>query len=464
MSPLSTTIRRAPCSRSRTGVLSALAAIALAGPAALAQSTWHVRADAPTGGDGLSWGAAFRDLQDALDIAVWGDEIWVAGGTYLPDRGTGDRSASFRLVDGVQMYGGFEGTEASLAERRDVGFPTYLSGDLAQNDDAGPDVDCRTITIANTGENSLHVVRAEGVGPGTLLSQFIITGGAADGPFPDDRGGGVYCDGATLEIVSSAITLCVAEAGAGLDAASSDLRLVATGFFANQAPVGGGGAMRIADGSSIEYVNGMVMWNSHTGGNGEAGGLYIDRFAGSVRLVNCTITKNTSTQGYDAVFVHPNFAGRVDILNSIIWDNGAAIGVGGNPAAVRVEYSCVDSIEGGLTGPGNISADPRFVDTSCGSLPVPDIRLGEGSPCIDAAAAGHYDGPYFDHTYIRRAQGRFVDLASVEDTGAGMPSYLDMGAMERQVCSDCAADFNQDGEINTLDVLAFLNAWTAGCP
>ena len=28
----------------------------------------------------------------------------------------------------------------------------------------------------------------------------------------------------------------------------------------------------------------------------------------------------------------------------------------------------------------------------------------------------------------------------------------------------CPGDFNEDGVVNTLDVLSFLNAWTAGCP
>lgn len=28
---------------------------------------------------------------------------------------------------------------------------------------------------------------------------------------------------------------------------------------------------------------------------------------------------------------------------------------------------------------------------------------------------------------------------------------------------DCAADFDIDGNANTLDVLVFLNLWTAGC-
>jgi hypothetical protein len=28
---------------------------------------------------------------------------------------------------------------------------------------------------------------------------------------------------------------------------------------------------------------------------------------------------------------------------------------------------------------------------------------------------------------------------------------------------DGSADFNDDGSVNTLDVLAFLNEWSAGC-
>ena len=30
--------------------------------------------------------------------------------------------------------------------------------------------------------------------------------------------------------------------------------------------------------------------------------------------------------------------------------------------------------------------------------------------------------------------------------------------------ADCIADFNNDGNVNTLDMLAFLNAWVAGDP
>lgn len=76
----------------------------------------YVDDSAPPGGNGASWESAYADLQDALAIAASGDAIRIGQGTYWPDRGggqsEGDRDASFVLVDGASMLGGFAGLAA----------------------------------------------------------------------------------------------------------------------------------------------------------------------------------------------------------------------------------------------------------------------------------------------------------------------------------------------------------------
>ena len=48
---------------------------------AVGQTTWYVDDDAGAGGDGMTWGTPFDDLQDALAAAAGNDVIHVAGGT-----------------------------------------------------------------------------------------------------------------------------------------------------------------------------------------------------------------------------------------------------------------------------------------------------------------------------------------------------------------------------------------------
>ena len=98
----------------------------------------HVDSDASMGGDGTTWEKAYKYLQDALDDAVTGTEVWVATGKYKPTTeigGSGDRYKSFQLKNGVGLYGGFTGKETKREQRDWQVNETILSGDLKNDDD-----------------------------------------------------------------------------------------------------------------------------------------------------------------------------------------------------------------------------------------------------------------------------------------------------------------------------------------
>ncbi|MBK9256192.1 MAG: SBBP repeat-containing protein [Saprospiraceae bacterium] len=137
---------------------------------------WYVNESITSAGNGSGWSCAFKDLQTALDIADQGDEVWVAQGTYRPTAYPEgcfgcdtDRDFTFRLKDGFNIYGGFDGTETMLSERDPGANETILSGDIGV---FGDDTD-----------NVYHVVLAVFINssPTTLLDGFTITGGNANG-------------------------------------------------------------------------------------------------------------------------------------------------------------------------------------------------------------------------------------------------------------------------------------------
>ncbi len=57
-------------------------------------------------------------------------------------------------------------------------------------------------------------------------------------------------------------------------------------------------------------------------------------------------------------------------------------------------------------------------------------------------------------------RARFV--AEDAQSGSIVEAAVDELSIYDYLCVGCAADFNGDGDVNTQDVLAFLNAWTAG--
>lgn len=138
--------------------------ILIFGTALQAANRFYVRAGAQ--GQGSSWEDAAGNLQLVLSAARNGDEIWIAGGEYRPCE-NGDRKQSFRIGDGIRVYGGFAGTEQLLSERRLHATPTILSGNIGDP--------------ASQEDNSYTVVHFSHVSAATVLDGVTIADGAATG-------------------------------------------------------------------------------------------------------------------------------------------------------------------------------------------------------------------------------------------------------------------------------------------
>ena len=226
-------------------ILASLAALLIA-PLAAGQTVLYVDADAPGPGDGASWATAFPELRDALAAAAPGSQIWVARGTYRPTD-VNDRTATFELRPGVEVLGGFVGTETAADER--LADPatngTVLSGDIG--------------ALGSPFDNAFHVVTALGVDGAAVLDGFTVTGGRADASSaPNDRGGGLtnYDGGSSAPDTEGFPTLrnlrfvdneATRGGGVYLGETAAPVRVEAVAFVDNAASEWGGGLLSLAD-------------------------------------------------------------------------------------------------------------------------------------------------------------------------------------------------------------------------
>src|SRR5262245_48976187 len=116
---------RARMAKSRALWCGLVLILAAGGPAAAGPgpTVLRVNPSAPPGGDGSSWSAAFNDLQaalaaaNAIPAAQRDVQIWLSAGVYRPGPPGSPRSATFAMIGGVELAGGFEGAEAAFEER-----------------------------------------------------------------------------------------------------------------------------------------------------------------------------------------------------------------------------------------------------------------------------------------------------------------------------------------------------------
>jgi parallel beta helix pectate lyase-like protein len=392
-----------------------------------AQTIIYVDDDAPEGGDGRSWFAAFHDLQDALDAVRLTPRsvlIKVAEGVYLPDRGTGDRNASFELSSrdsgtssgfSLSIKGGFAGLGHQDPEIWDPGeYVSILSGDLLGNDT--PD------DLQSLDDNSYHIAKV--IDPERIflgVTGVTFRGGNADSTEQADspfrgKGGAMVIEpdilGSFTYLVRVVIDNCRADTwGGGIYSRSQNVRIIDTVFEDNHAEFGGsisinasadiwientqflgssarrGGALGIYDDAVATVVESKFLEN-----NAQTSGGAID-VAGIVTLDGCLLAGNSADFGgaisnpfgqcsITATTIATNFAqdasaigigsgGTVSVIGSVLWSgpNGSSEIFMAEDTVVEIRESLVrnglDGVDGntdGLEWNNVISEDPLFVD------------------------------------------------------------------------------------------------------
>jgi hypothetical protein len=337
----------------------------------------YAKAGAARSGDCRAWGSACT-LDEALEAADVGDEVWVQAGTYGP----------IVLVDGVKVLGGFAGTETDASQSDPAANPTVIDGG-----------------------GSARAVVSRDNGSTTVLRGFRITKGYDAGT---DGGGGLLLHNSSARIVGCAFDHNSAKLWGGGVAVLGGGSPVFVGcvFHDNgqrdEVATVAGGAVYL-DGGSPTFVNCLF----HGNRAGEGGVLALRE--GSPKFINCTLVGNSATAGGGGA-IHDSI-GRTRIHNSIVWANtaasaGAQIFNGDRPSVVRFS-----DVEGGHTGTGNIDVDPQFEDMSSR-----DYRLRSSSPCRNAGrndylrerAALNSADPNGDLAGTSRINESIVDLGALE--------------------------------------------------
>jgi predicted outer membrane repeat protein len=376
------------------------------------QGQWiYVDVNATGQNNGTSWADAYTNLHSALAWATKGNEYWIAQGVYVPTQAYGmsdpGREATFELVSGVAMFGGFPTGGGTWEERDPVAYETILSGD--RNGDDGPE-------FANTDDNCYHVLTASGTDNSTLLDGLTITAGNAEG----SEGGGLFCSDYPA-ITKAKLVRCTfrnnqAYQGGGIY--GGKLEAIDCIFMGNSAEYSGGGWDHPSD---ARLINCLFSGN-RTDGSG--GAIFCP--CTDIEMINCTVSGNVA-EGED-FYRGGGICGDDDtdmfLTNCIFWGNRDIDGIVESSqiwqdyiSQTHVNYCCVQGWTGILGGAGNHGNDPLFLDPDGvdNRLGTPDdnLRLLPGSPCLDVG-----DNTILPAEIITDLDGESRILNSIVDMGA----------------------------------------------
>lgn len=328
------------------------------------------------GGDGSSWQLALSDLSLALRYAAilnshtanTVNKIYVAKGTYTPKYSARDnsnfidegRDNSFLLLDGVKLYGGFDGniTDESITDRHIQENKTILDGQSIIN---------HIITVSNAAGNN-------------EIDGFSIVKGTAASAAHGTEG--------TLTVNGKSITR---EYGGGIRVHSSNVTIKNCVFSENSSGFKAGG-MYITDNSNVLIYNTLFYGNSahHSGSNGTS----IAINDANVKIVNATFGDNAVSSSHIAT----GGASNLEVFNAVFRDNQGNSDIGRTGGTVTIKNSLLSKAQSqyaGMLVTNNFYEKPAdFIDANAYNfaLKTTSAAVNKGDNTLyDAVIAGNKD-------------------------------------------------------------------------
>ena len=296
--------------------------------------------------------------------------------------------------------------------------------------------------------------------------------------------------------------------GGGLHSRNNTVNtLIDCVFVGNTTETSDGGAIGTSTGSTVHAYNSRFIANN---GHRFGGGISLSPFADveatfvncefianhnnmfsggaiyanalDVMILNCTFVDNTGSSASGGGIAFSGESGSLTVRNSVFRGNrsgGGSLYEERSQLSVNllvpqsVSNSCIDQLDT-LAGSGNFDADPMFVDADGADDQVgtkdDDVRLGAGSPCIDAGdnsmlpadvADLDSDADVMELLPIDAVgNARRFDDPDTVDTGIGDAPIVDIGAYEFTIETPaCPADLNMDGFVNGADLATLLSGW-----